>query len=77
MGYPLIVEHNKHIISNCTGQFIRHHTIEKGMTKASAEVALMQNMADLIQKTLLKNQGHHWIPDHRFWFWENWSPGRA
>ncbi|KAJ4373079.1 hypothetical protein N0V83_003370 [Neocucurbitaria cava] len=56
MGYPGLRENHPHITSNCTGQFIRHHTIDKDMTKKSVEQGVLQAMADLARKELLGNR---------------------
>lgn len=63
MGFPGIVENNPHILSNCTGQFIRHQTIDKAATKTNAGNALMQSMAELMQKALLKEKEKFWMAD--------------
>ncbi|KAF1936771.1 hypothetical protein EJ02DRAFT_413516 [Clathrospora elynae] len=52
MGYPGIVDH-AWVKSNCTGQFLRHHTLDKAMTKRSTEVAILQSLTDLVKKELL------------------------
>ncbi|KAF1848822.1 uncharacterized protein K460DRAFT_375593 [Cucurbitaria berberidis CBS 394.84] len=60
VGYPGLAEH-EHINSNCTGQFIRHHTIDKAMTKRSTEVAMLQVLTDLTRKELLSKKETYWI----------------
>ncbi|KAH7383747.1 hypothetical protein BKA66DRAFT_417531 [Pyrenochaeta sp. MPI-SDFR-AT-0127] len=60
MGYPGITDHSW-ILSNCTGQFIRHHTIDKAMTKKSTEIGMLQILTDLTRKELLGNKGTYWI----------------
>ncbi|KAL1592196.1 hypothetical protein SLS59_009852 [Nothophoma quercina] len=62
MGYPGINNH-AHILSKCQGTFLRHHTVDKGMTKKSTEEAMLQAMADLAHKMLQQNK-------ERFWFKE-------
>ena len=62
MGYPGINDH-AHILSKCQGTFLRHHTVDKGMTKKSTEEAMLQAMADLAHKMLQQNK-------ERFWFKE-------
>jgi hypothetical protein len=54
MGFPGIAD-SGFIADNCTGQFVRHHTIAKGMTKRSTEVAMLQSMTDLLRKELMEN----------------------
>ncbi|EOA87895.1 hypothetical protein ACJQWK_08335 [Exserohilum turcicum] len=51
MGYPGITDHSW-ITSKCTGQFIRHHTIDKHRTKKSTEAAMMQSLTDLLHQEL-------------------------
>jgi hypothetical protein len=51
------------ILSNCTGQFVRHHTIDKAMTKRSTEVAMLQSLTDLVRKELLGNKNKYWIKE--------------
>lgn len=53
MGYPGLHENHPHILSDCTGQFMRHHTIDKDMTKTSTGTAMVQSLAEIMQKTLL------------------------
>ena len=60
MGYPGILDHSW-IMSNCTGQFIRHHTIDKGRTKKSTETAMLQLLTDLTKKELLGNREKYWV----------------
>jgi hypothetical protein len=60
MGYPGLSDHSW-ITSNCTGQFIRHHTIDKAMTKKSTEIAMLQSLTDLTRKLLLNNKDTYWI----------------
>jgi len=59
-GYPGLANHSW-IMSNCTGQFIRHHTIDKAMTKRSTEVAMLQSLTDLVRLELLSNKKKYWI----------------
>jgi hypothetical protein len=67
MGYPGITKHER-IMSNCTGQFVRHHTLDKPMTKTSTEVAVMQGITDLLQKELLNNKDRYWFKEPKTWF---------
>ncbi|KAJ8116555.1 hypothetical protein OPT61_g2041 [Boeremia exigua] len=62
MGYPGINKH-PHILSKCEGAFLRHHTVDKAMTKGSAEEAVLQAMADLAHKLLQ-------LDKEKFWFKE-------
>jgi len=61
-GYPGLSDHSW-ILSNCTGQFIRHHTIDKAMTKKSTEIAMLQSLTDLTRKALLGNKEKYWIKE--------------
>jgi hypothetical protein len=61
-GYPGLSDHSW-ILSNCTGQFVRHHTIDKAMTKRSTEVAMLQSLTDLVRKELLGNKNKYWIKE--------------
>lgn len=63
MGFPGIVEKYSHILSNCTGQFVRHHTLGKGKTKTDTTNAVMQTMAQLMQKALLKDKEDFYVAD--------------
>ncbi|KAF2278810.1 uncharacterized protein EI97DRAFT_219911 [Westerdykella ornata] len=65
MGFPGIVENNPRVISNCTGQFVRHQTIGKEATKTNAGNALMQSMAELMQKALIQEKARYWIADDK------------
>jgi hypothetical protein len=67
MGYPGITKHER-IMSDCRGQFIRHHTLDKAMTKTSTESAVMQGMADLLQRELLSNKDKYWVKEPKKWF---------
>jgi hypothetical protein len=62
MGYPGIKEHDW-INSNCKGQFIRHHTIDKSWTKKSTETAMLQSFTDLLHKELLGKKNEYWIKE--------------
>ncbi|KAH8712062.1 hypothetical protein GQ44DRAFT_776259 [Phaeosphaeriaceae sp. PMI808] len=61
MGYPGLSDNHSWITSNCTGQFIRHHTIDKAMTKTSTELAMLQSLTDLTRKALLGDKQKYWI----------------
>jgi hypothetical protein len=61
MGYPGLSDNHDWIKSNCTGQFLRHHTIDKGMTKRSTEIAMLQSLTDVTRKLLLENKDKYWV----------------
>ena len=62
MGYPGIFA-NDHILSDCNGQFIRHHTLDKGMTKTSSGNAVLQSMTELMQKALFRSRKDVWVSE--------------
>ncbi|KAF1931144.1 uncharacterized protein M421DRAFT_56970 [Didymella exigua CBS 183.55] len=62
MGYPGINRH-PHILSKCAGTFLRHHTIDKAMTKKSTEEAMLQSMTDVMHKMLQSNKEKFWIKE--------------
>jgi len=55
MGFPGLGDRSW-IADNCTGQFVRHHTIAKDQTKRSTEIALLQSITDLAHKELMRNK---------------------
>ncbi|KZM24066.1 uncharacterized protein EKO05_0010302 [Ascochyta rabiei] len=62
MGYPGINKHAK-ILSKCTGKFLRHHTLDKSLTKQSTEEAMLQAMTDLTHRILHENQEKYWFKE--------------
>ncbi|KAF3035318.1 hypothetical protein E8E12_004914 [Didymella heteroderae] len=60
MGYPGINKH-QHILSKCAGTFLRHHTVDKAMTKKSTEEAMLQAMTDVMHKMLQQNKDKFWV----------------
>jgi hypothetical protein len=62
MGYPGLIDQSW-MISNCTGQFIRHHTMDKDMTKRDSEIAMLQSLTDLTHKVLMDNKKKYWIEE--------------
>jgi hypothetical protein len=62
MGYPGINKH-AHILSKCVGTFLRHHTVDKSMTKQSTDEATLQAMTDLTHKMLHENKEKYWIKE--------------
>lgn len=43
------------VVDNCKGQFIRHYTLDKAMAKTSASDALIQSVAELLQRNFAEN----------------------
>ncbi|CAA9962668.1 hypothetical protein PTMSG1_06042 [Pyrenophora teres f. maculata] len=62
MGYPGLFD-GERIISNCTGQFIRHHTVDKSITKKSSEMAMMQSLTDLLHKELHDGKSTYFVKE--------------
>ena len=62
MGYPGINKH-QHILSKCAGTFLRHHTVDKAMTKKSTEEAMLQTMTDVMHKMLQQNKNKFWVKE--------------
>jgi hypothetical protein len=65
MGYPGIKDHDW-INSNCKGNFIRHHTIDKGWTKKSTEAPMLQSLTDLLHKELHSKKSEYWIKESEY-----------
>jgi hypothetical protein len=63
MGYPGLFENHDNIVSNCNGRFVRHHTLDKSMAKTSVSNALVQSMAEIMQKVLLKDRQEFWVEE--------------
>lgn len=62
MGYPGIDKH-PHILSKCVGNFFRHHTVDKAMTKGSAQEAMVQVMTDLAHGMLMDGRERYWVKE--------------
>jgi hypothetical protein len=62
MGYPGIIN-TDYVLSNCTGQFVRHHTLDKRMTIQSSNNAMLQSMAEIMQTALLSRKDDFWISE--------------
>lgn len=62
MRYPGINKH-AHIPSKCVGTFLRHHTVDKAMTKKSTEEAVIQSITDLAHTTLQENKEKFWVKE--------------
>jgi len=63
MGYPTLAKDHPHIISDCKGRFVRHHTIDKSMTKASTSDAMLNSLADIMQKSMMSNKLKYWVSE--------------
>lgn len=63
MGYPGLQEKHPHILNDCKGQFVRHHTIDKGLTKTAHANSVLQNLAEVMQKDLLANAETVWVKE--------------
>lgn len=63
MGYPSLLEGHSWLTSNCSGRFIRHHTIDKHLTKSSVEIGMLQSLTDLARKELLSKKDTYWIKE--------------
>jgi hypothetical protein len=55
MGFPGLGDVDI-MMDYCKGQFIRHHTLAKGTTKRSTEVAILQSVLSLARKELTGNR---------------------
>lgn len=60
MGYPGLAD-DPSLLVNCTGQFVRHHTLDKPRTKQSAEVAMVQGLTDILHSELIGAKDKYWI----------------
>ncbi|PSN73463.1 hypothetical protein BS50DRAFT_569000 [Corynespora cassiicola Philippines] len=57
MGWPGMVDgYPGRITSDCNGNFVRHHTLDKELAKYSASNSVMQSLSQVLQKTLLRQQ---------------------
>ncbi|KAL2017093.1 hypothetical protein VTK56DRAFT_2616 [Thermocarpiscus australiensis] len=54
-GYPGLFG-QAGVIDDCQGEFIRHYTLDKSMTKTSTSDVLMQSIGELLQKNFAENQ---------------------
>lgn len=63
MGYPGLKQNHGHILSDCNGRFVRHHTIDKAMTKTSTSDAMLNSLTDIMQKTLMRNKLKYWVSE--------------
>lgn len=72
-GYPGQKENTPQLVSNCTGQFIRHFTTNKSRTKVSVERSIMLSMAQVIQEGLLASKADIWVRDSHHHYLENYS----
>jgi hypothetical protein len=63
MAWPGMAKAHPHIISDCNGRFVRHHTIEKERTKTSTNDALLNSFADIMQKSMMNNKLKYWVSE--------------
>jgi hypothetical protein len=63
MGYPGLAQNHGHILSDCKGRFVRHHTIDKDMTKTSTSDAMLNSLTDIMQKVLMKDRLKFWVSE--------------
>lgn len=66
VGYPDFKKINEDYnqgLSDCNGNFIRHYTIGKEQVKQAGAYTIMQSMADVIQKSLLKKSDEIWYKE--------------
>ncbi|KAF2877669.1 hypothetical protein BDV95DRAFT_481826 [Massariosphaeria phaeospora] len=64
MGWPGMLEDNENrITSNCSGQFIRHHTLKKNMAKTSGAETVMEALAQIVQKSLLSRKADVYVDE--------------
>jgi hypothetical protein len=71
MGYPGLAKDHPHILSDCNGHFVRHHTIDKAMTKTSTDMAMLQTLTEIMQKTLRTNRQDYMLDEEKLrkqWF---------
>lgn len=66
VGYPNFKEINKDYnegLSDCNGNFIRHYTVKKHKVKKAGAFSIMQLLADVMQKSLLKPENDIWYKE--------------
>jgi hypothetical protein len=54
-GYPGLLG-KAGIIDDCQGEFVRHYTLDKNITKTSTSDALVQSMAGLLQENFARHR---------------------
>jgi hypothetical protein len=64
MGYPGLGDLDL-IVDNCTGQFIRHHTVSKDMTKRSTEIAVLQTVMSIARMELLAKRDSYLVQENQ------------
>ncbi|KAF2027173.1 hypothetical protein EK21DRAFT_72543 [Setomelanomma holmii] len=62
-GFKKDVESGNPGISDCNGNFVRHYTLGKGQVKTAGSFSVMQLLADVLQKNLLKEQDTMWVKE--------------
>ncbi|KAH8912504.1 hypothetical protein BR93DRAFT_81816 [Coniochaeta sp. PMI_546] len=63
-GYPGLFG-KAAVVDNCKGEFIRHYTLEKTLTKTSASDVLMQSIAELLQRNFAENHKYILVEENR------------
>lgn len=65
VGWPGFKDdvHRNYPITECSGNFLRHHTLMKSKTKESSSASVMQALSQILQKGILKNVGEVWYQE--------------
>ncbi|KAF1919502.1 hypothetical protein BDU57DRAFT_536479 [Ampelomyces quisqualis] len=67
MGYPGIAAEaarpGEYEVSDCSGNFVRHYTLNKGQVKEAGMLSVMNPLAELLRKQLLKNKNTVWYQE--------------
>lgn len=58
--------HLSYPISECNGNFLRHHTLMKSKVKDSAGISVMQALVQILQKAVLQNKDDVWYEEPEF-----------
>jgi hypothetical protein len=64
-GFKHDVEGGNEGISDCSGNFIRHYTLGKDQVREAGMLSVMNPLADILQKHLLKNQNTLWFKEKK------------
>jgi len=65
MGWPHMVdEYPGRILSDCNGNFFRHHTLSKPKAKESMSTASMQLLTELLHRSFLDNKDELWYKEN-------------
>ena len=65
VGWPGFKEdvHRDYPITECNGNFLRHHTLEKSKTKESSSESVMQALSQILQVAVQRNMREVWIQE--------------